>query len=85
MAQHPSVGQELLDVPLPEMVTKLAMGIASEPDKAIATEAEWLRRWNAAEQAYAIMQRDEYKRLQDQGVPMRELGRDARRVIVSRR
>lgn len=29
MAQFPSVGQELLDVPLPEMVTKLAMGIAS--------------------------------------------------------
>jgi hypothetical protein len=25
----PSVGQELLDVPLPEMVTKLAMGIAT--------------------------------------------------------
>jgi hypothetical protein len=67
-----------------EHYDELAMGIASEPDKAIATEAEWLRRWNAAEQAYAIMQRDEYKRLQDQGVPMRELGRDARRVIVSR-
>jgi hypothetical protein len=29
MPQFPSVGQELLDVPLPEMVTKLAMGIAS--------------------------------------------------------
>lgn len=29
MARFPSVGQELLDVPLPEMVTKLAMGIAS--------------------------------------------------------
>jgi len=28
MPQFPSVGQELLDVPLPEMVTKLAMGIA---------------------------------------------------------
>ena len=68
-----------------EHYDELAMGIASEPDKAIATEAEWLRRWNAAEQAYAIMQRDEYKRLQDAGVPMRELGRDARRVIVSRR
>ncbi|MCP2728739.1 hypothetical protein [Limnofasciculus baicalensis] len=25
----PSVGQELLDVPLPEMVAKLAMGIAT--------------------------------------------------------
>jgi len=68
-----------------EHYDELAMGIASEPDKAIATEAEWLRRWNAAEQAYAIMQRDEYKRLQDEGLPMRELGRDARRVIVSRR
>jgi hypothetical protein len=29
MPRFPSVGQELLDVPLPEMVTKLAMGIAS--------------------------------------------------------
>jgi len=29
MARFPSVGQELLDVPLPEMVTKLAMGIAT--------------------------------------------------------
>jgi 4-amino-4-deoxy-L-arabinose transferase-like glycosyltransferase len=67
-----------------EHYDELAMGIASEPDKAIATEAEWLRRWNSAEQAYAIMQPDEYKRLQDQGVPMRELASDARRVIVSR-
>jgi 4-amino-4-deoxy-L-arabinose transferase-like glycosyltransferase len=67
-----------------EHYDELAMGIASEPDKAIATEAEWLRRWNAAEQAYAIMQPDEYQRLQHEGVPMRELASDARRVIVSR-
>lgn len=67
-----------------EHYDELAMGIASEPDKAIATEAEWLRRWNAAGQAYAIMQPDEYQRLRDAGVPMRELGRDVRRVIVSR-
>jgi 4-amino-4-deoxy-L-arabinose transferase-like glycosyltransferase len=63
---------------------ELAMGIASEPDKAIATEAEWLRRWSAAAQAYAIMEPQEYARLQHDGVPMRELARDARRVIVSR-
>ncbi len=63
---------------------ELAMGIASEPAKAIATESEWLRRWNTEEQAYAIMQPDEYQRLRDQNVPMRELGRDPRRVIVSR-
>ncbi len=67
-----------------EHFDELAMGIASEPDKAIATEAEWLRRWNAAAQAYAIMQPDEYQRLRSTGVPMRELGRDVRRVIVSR-
>lgn len=63
---------------------ELAMGIASEPDKAIATEAEWLRRWNEGGQAYAIMQPDEYQRLRDRNVSMRELGRDPRRVIVSR-
>jgi 4-amino-4-deoxy-L-arabinose transferase-like glycosyltransferase len=63
---------------------ELAMGIASEPGKAIATEAEWLHRWSDAAQAYAIMQPEEYARLQSEGVPMRELGRDRRRVIVSR-
>jgi 4-amino-4-deoxy-L-arabinose transferase-like glycosyltransferase len=63
---------------------ELAMGIASEPDKAIATEAEWLRRWSAGAPAYAIMQPEEYARLQGEGVPMREIARDARRVIVRR-
>jgi Aminoarabinose transferase C-terminal domain len=63
---------------------ELAMGIASEPDKAIATEAEWLRRWSAGALAYAIMQPEEYARLQGEGVPMREIARDTRRVIVSR-
>ena len=57
---------------------ELAMGIASEPGKAIATEAEWLHRWSDAAQAYAIMQPEEYARLQSEGVPMRELGRDSR-------
>ena len=64
---------------------ELAMGIASEPDKAIATEAEFLHRWSAATEGYAIMQPDEYERLRREGVPMRELGRDTRRVIVGRR
>ncbi len=63
---------------------ELAMGIASEPYKAIATEAEWQRRWSAAADGYAIMQPDEYARLRREGVPMRELGHDTRRVIVSR-
>ncbi|HEX7272816.1 MAG TPA: glycosyltransferase family 39 protein [Casimicrobiaceae bacterium] len=64
---------------------ELAMGIASEPEKAIATVGEWEQRWGSADQAYAIMQPDEYERLRREGLPMVELGRDPRRVIVSRR
>jgi hypothetical protein len=64
---------------------ELAMGLKSEPEKAIASMGEWRRRWEAAAQAYAIMQPDEYDALQRDGVPMVELGRDPRHVVVSRR
>ena len=64
---------------------ELAMGLASEPAKEIATVAEWRGRWEAADQAYAIMQPDEYDALRRDGVPMVELARDPRRVIVARR
>ena len=64
---------------------ELAPGIASEPDKAIATVGEWEKSWEGADQAYAMMQPDQYEKLRRDGVPMVELGRDARRVIVSRR
>jgi 4-amino-4-deoxy-L-arabinose transferase-like glycosyltransferase len=64
---------------------ELAMGIASEPQKAVPTVEEWRRRWDTDAQAYAIMQPDEFDILRADGVPMRELARDARRVIVSRR
>ncbi len=64
---------------------ELSFGIDSEPDKALATIGEWQQRWQASEQAYAIMQPEEYEKLQQREVPMVELGRDPRRVIVSRR
>ena len=68
-----------------EQLDELAMGLGIEPDKAVPTVAEWKQRWDRAEQAYAIMQVDMYEKLRREGVPMRELGRDPRRVIVSRR
>ena len=64
---------------------ELAMGLASEPEKAIATLDEWRARWLKQDQAYAMMEPDEYAKLAAEGVPMRELGRDSRRVVVSRR
>jgi 4-amino-4-deoxy-L-arabinose transferase-like glycosyltransferase len=68
-----------------EHLDELAMGLAVEPDKAVATLGEWKQRWDRMDQAYAIMQVDLYERLLREGLPMQELGRDARRVIVSRR
>ena len=64
---------------------ELAMGLVSEPAKAIATVAAWKGRWEAADQAYAIMQPEEYDKLRRDGVPMVELARDPRHVIVARR
>jgi 4-amino-4-deoxy-L-arabinose transferase-like glycosyltransferase len=64
---------------------ELAMGIALEPDKAIATVGEWESRWEGAAQAYAMMQPDQYEKLKRDSVPMVELARDPRRVIVARR
>ena len=63
---------------------ELAMGLASEPDKAIDTVAHWRPVVARAAGGYAMMQPDEYDDLRRDGVPMRELGRDARRVIVAR-
>ena len=61
------------------------MGIASEPGKAISSVAAWILRWQAVDQAYAIMQPETFETLRSGGLSMRELGRDSRRVIVARR
>jgi hypothetical protein len=76
------LGRTVVQVDHPD---EMAMGLASEPEKAIATVDEWRRRWEAGGQAYAIMQPGEYDELKREGVPMVELGRDPRRVVVSRR
>jgi len=76
------LGRTVVQVDHPD---ELAMGLKSEPEKAIATVGEWRRRWEAAEQAYAIMQPEEYDELKREGVAMVELGRDPRRVVVGRR
>ena len=64
---------------------ELATGLKSEPEKAIAAVDEWRQRWEANDQAYAIMQPEEYDELKRKGVTMVELGRDPRHVVVSRR
>ena len=63
---------------------ELALGIDSEPAKAIATVAAWLPQWQALSEGYAMMPPDLYEHLAAEGVPMRLLARDSRRAIVGR-
>ena len=59
------LGRTVIQVEHPD---ELAMGIASEPDKAIDTIAHWLTIWDAVQDAYAMMQPDEYDSLRRDGV-----------------
>jgi 4-amino-4-deoxy-L-arabinose transferase-like glycosyltransferase len=63
---------------------EFALGQDAEPAKAYATETQWIAAWNALAQGYAMMPPADYTRFAAQGVPMKVLARDPRRVIVSR-
>jgi len=64
---------------------ELALGIDAEPDKAIATLADWEARWRALPQGYAVLQVETLLELQKAGVPFRVNAHDARRVMIARR
>ena len=62
-----------------------ALGLDAAPQRGIATDAAWLPVWDGLAQGYAMMPVRDFERFEAQGVPMRVLARDPRRVIVSRR
>ena len=57
-------------------------GQQAEPDKAIATLAEFVARWRAAPQAMAMLDASTFNELQQQGVAMKPVYQDARRMVV---
>lgn len=59
-------------------------GLRQQPGLQIATLQEFLARWENDRKALAIMGPDVYQTLAQQGLPMRVLSSDVRRVIVSR-
>jgi 4-amino-4-deoxy-L-arabinose transferase-like glycosyltransferase len=63
---------------------EMALGLDSEPGLGIATEAAWIPQWKALPQGYALIRLDDYAALVAQGVPMRVIARDPRRVFVAR-
>ena len=64
---------------------ELGFGIAQEPEKFIPDFKQFAKTWSAEREALALMSRDAYDMYLQQGLPMRVVARDTRRIIVSRR
>ena len=64
---------------------ELDFGLQRKPDAEIGTVAEFAERWRALPAAYALMESSMFDDLTSQGLPMREVARDVRRVLVTRR
>lgn len=66
---------------------EMQFGVDQEPQLWIPKREEFARRWNeartAGKKALAIMYPDAFDELQKEGVPMRVISRDPRRVIVA--
>ncbi|MDE2305421.1 MAG: phospholipid carrier-dependent glycosyltransferase [Gammaproteobacteria bacterium] len=64
---------------------ELDFGLRRDPGREIPTISEFVARWMASGRACAVMETGLYEYLVSRGLPMRELGRDGHRVLVSRR
>jgi 4-amino-4-deoxy-L-arabinose transferase-like glycosyltransferase len=70
---------------LVEHKDELEFGLSQEPQLWLPTLAAFLERWQNGPTALAIMPPAKWQELQKQGVVMRVLAEDARRVVVSNR
>jgi len=61
---------------------ELEFGVQQEPQLWMPTLEAFTARWKEDDTAYALMVPEQYIELQKQGLPMQEVGRDSRRVIV---
>jgi 4-amino-4-deoxy-L-arabinose transferase-like glycosyltransferase len=64
---------------------ELDYGLGYQPGAELATLADFLARWSGETDAYAVMEKPMYEDLKRRGTPMREVGKDAIRVLVARR
>ena len=69
---------------LVDFYDEMALGLFQEPDKGIESLPKFLPVWSALPAGYAAMKPETYDELKRLDVPMRLLGSDTRRVIVSR-
>jgi hypothetical protein len=71
-------------VTLVEYRGELDYGLRHDPQAGIASVADFQVRWLQHGQAYAIMEPDTLEYFRAGGLPMREIARDAHRVVVAR-
>jgi 4-amino-4-deoxy-L-arabinose transferase-like glycosyltransferase len=71
-------------VTLVDYADEFEFGLAQEPQRRIATIEDFKKRWREDPMAYAVMSGETHRRLQAEGLPMRVLARDTRRVIVAK-
>jgi 4-amino-4-deoxy-L-arabinose transferase-like glycosyltransferase len=65
-----------------EFPDELEFGVKQEPELWLPTLDAFIERWKEDQTAYALMAPEQYVTLQKLNVPMQEVGRDSRRVIV---
>ncbi|WP_062311255.1 glycosyltransferase family 39 protein [Polynucleobacter sinensis] len=65
-----------------EFPDELEFGVKQEPQLWLPTLDAFIERWKEDQTAYALMVPEQYEELQKFNVPMQEVGRDSRRVIV---
>lgn len=63
---------------------EMGFGLRQEPQRWIATLAEFKDRWREDREAYAVMKIDVFERLAAEGLPMAEIARDRRYVIAEK-
>jgi hypothetical protein len=65
-----------------ESPDELAFGVNREPELWMPTLDAFIARWKEDSTAYALMVPEQYVALQELNLPMQEVDRDSRRVIV---
>lgn len=63
---------------------ELGFGVQQEPQKWLPSVDAWIERWNHERYGFALMKPAQYQSLLSQGVPMRVVARDERRVVVEK-
>ena len=60
----------------------MAFGLEQEPGKWIPTVAEFKQHWNTDPDAFALMAVDTFDELAKEKLPMQEIARDTKNIIV---